>query len=499
MHGEIIGSNLKANSSSDTKQMPSSIKAEQSLLGAFLLNNESVNKVADILSPEHFFLPIHQKIYNGVQKFMDRGLIADPMTLRNYFAQDEAFKENGIECFDYLICLVSEASLTSDIRSLAVILQDLYIRRELIELGQQAVIDAYKDDIQQSALDRIEVVEQQLFNLATQGDISTNCVKLDAAVADTLIDVENIISGKRKISGISTGFEELDKMTGGLQQSDLIIIAARPSMGKTAFAVNIAYNVVQSLYQKHAEIIHDNNKTPSVHDAGSSVAIFSLEMSAKQLTNRLLSIATGIESTKIRTGMISKTDFALLSRVSNKISSLPLFMDDTPALTISAIRTRARRMKRQHNLELIVIDYLQLIRPSIQNSNTNRVQEIGEISQGLKALAKELNIPIIALSQLSRAVESREDKHPQLSDLRESGNIEQDADVVAFLYREEYYLSRKTPMDEEKNIEWQTQIHEVKNIAEIIISKQRNGPVGSFHVYFDEATTRFANLGMAQR
>lgn len=473
----------------EVRRMPHDIQAEQALLGACLLNNDSVNKIADILLPMHFFLPIHQKIYSGIQKLMDRGLMADPMTLRSYISQDEAFKNAGVEGFNYMMKLVTESNLIVDIRSLAVVVHDLYTRRELIAIGQQIVIDGYADDVQQTAQDRLEIAEQQLFNLATQGDISENCVQLRTSLAETLRDVESIVTGRRKTSGITTGFEEFDKMTGGLQQSDLIIIAARPSMGKTSLALNIAYNVALLLHKEYTE---SNDE----HSREGAVAVFSLEMSSKQLTNRLLAVATNLDSTKIRTGSLSKTDFVLLSRTSSKMSALPLFIDDTAALSISAIRTRARRLKRQHNLSFVVIDYLQLIRPSIQNSNINRVQEIGEVSQGLKALAKELNVPVIALSQLSRAVESREDKRPQLSDLRESGNIEQDADLVAFIYREEYYLRRKTPTDAEINMEWQVQVDEVKNMAEIIISKQRNGPIGSFHVYFDESTTRFSNLSI---
>jgi replicative DNA helicase len=469
------------------KKLPHNIEAEQALLGAFLLNNEDINKAGDVVLSHHFFLPVHQKIYAAILRFMDRHLIADPLTLKGYLAQDEAFKDTGVECYGYLLKLVNDANLVTDVRSVAILIHDLYLRRQLIEIGQQLIIESQKDDVKLAAQDRLEAAEQQLFDLAMQGDITSNLAALRGLLGEALGDIEAVVSGRKKTSGLPTAFDEWDKMTGGLQCSDLIIIAARPSMGKTSFAISMAYNVCETLHREY-----EKSKEPEKKEK--SVAIFSLEMSSRQLTHRLLAISTGIDSSRIRTGMLSKEEFAKLSRESNRLSSLPLFIDDSPALTISAIRTRARRMKRQHNLSLVVVDYLQLIRPSTQSHNINRVQEIAEISQGLKALAKELDIPVVALSQLSRAVETREDKRPQLSDLRESGNIEQDADLVAFLYREEYYLRRKIPLEEKENMEWQSKLSDVQNMAEIIVSKQRNGPVGSFLVYFDSATTRFTNL-----
>jgi replicative DNA helicase len=469
------------------KKMPNNLEAEKALLGVFLLNNENVNKVADILLPQHFFIPIHQKIYSTILRFLDRNFVADPLTLKSYFAQDKDFQESKVECFDYLVKLVNDAGLVVDVKSLAEVVQDLYLRRQLMDMGEQLIIENQKLDENFSAHEKIEHAEQQLFNLAMEGEISSNFITLQNSLTGTLSDVENIITGKKKTSGLPTGFDEWDKMTGGLQNSDLIIIAARPSMGKTSFAVSMGYNIALKLHQNYIESENDDKKEQSV-------AVFSLEMSSKQITHRLLAIGSGIESSRIRTGSLSKKEFALLSRESHKMSSLPLFIDDSPAPTISAIRTRSRRMKRQHNLSLIIVDYLQLIQPSTKGTNINRVQEIAEISQGLKALAKELDVPVVALSQLSRAVETREDKRPQLSDLRESGNIEQDADLVSFLYREEYYLRRKMPLEETENMEWQSQLNNVKNIAEVIISKQRNGPVGSFLTYFDSPTTRFANL-----
>lgn len=496
---------------SNKKIAPHNMDAEQAVIGAFLHNNESVNRVSDILLPIHFFIPIHQKIYNAIIKLMDRSLIATPLTLKGYFIDDEAFKEIGVNCFDYLLKLVSNADLIVNVKSLAYTIHDLYIRRQLIDLGQNIVMDNYEEDPSKSAHDRLEIAEHQLFTLATQGSIENNFVHLNISVNHALTHVSDIMSGKKKTSGVSSGFGDMDKMTGGLHGSDLVIIAARPSMGKTAFAVKIALNVAEIFYKEHElekkqrknndakNDIKSSNDTSSgdnikQNNKSKSVVIFSLEMSSEQIANRILSIRSGLDSSRIRMGELNKDEFTILSRESAKVAHIPLFVDDSAALTISAIRTRARRMKRQQNVGLIVVDYLQLIKGTMHGSNINRVQEIGEISQGLKALAKELNIPIIALSQLSRAVENRDDKKPQLADLRESGNIEQDADMVAFLYREEYYLKRKMPLEERANMEWQNQMNEVRNIAEIIISKQRNGPVGNFMLHFNSATTDFTNL-----
>jgi len=464
--------------------MPNNIEAEQAIIGAFLHNNENVNQVSDLLLPEHFFLPIHQKIYSIIIRFIDRSLTATPLTLKTFFANDESFKNSSTNAFDYMMQLVSNADLVVNVKALSSVLYDLYLRRCLIEIGSDMTADRNNDDdTELSAIQKLETVEQKLFNLAQYNNYG-NFTTISTAFDDTLEHVDQIMRGVKKTNGLSTGFEEMDDKTGGLQDSDLIIIAARPSMGKTAFAVNIAVNIAKQ-FDKESEK-NPEHKTESV-------AIFSLEMSSSQIANRILSMQTGIDSSRIRSGHMSKDEFTILSKESANISNIPLFIDDTAALTISSIRTRARRMKRKHNISIIIIDYLQLILPSHKSNNTNRVQEIAEVSQGLKALAKELNIPIIALSQLSRAVENREDKRPQLSDLRESGNIEQDADLVAFLYREEYYLKRKN-MEMSDDMEWQKQVNKVRNISEIIISKHRNGPVGQFYLYFNSNTTKFKNL-----
>ncbi|CAL7963196.1 Replicative DNA helicase [Alphaproteobacteria bacterium] len=478
-------SNGKSPGMPETCTVPNVPEIEQAILGLILNNNETLNKIADFLSPEHFFVPLHQKMYDVVLKFMDRGLIATPLTMKSYFNTDPAFKDLDVDCFDYLLKLIAQAPLIVDIESLGRAVLDSYMRRQLITIGKEVINDAYNVNIDNTANNCLEAAEQKLFNLATQGTSETNVATLKSSVLETLHRIEMVKKKNSHVSGVSTGFVDLDRITGGLQNSDLIIIAARPSMGKTSLAVNIALNAAVNFQKEYAD-----SKT---EEKQKSVVIFSLEMSAEQIATRILSIRTDIDSGRIRVGNVNAEEFTVLSSETSKISNLPLFIDDGAALSISTIRTRSRRMKRKHDVGLIVIDYLQLIRPSFTANYGNRVQEIGEVSQGLKALSKELDIPVIALSQLSRAVENREDKRPQLSDLRESGNIEQDADIVTFLYREEYYLSRSVPVDGGKNMEWQETLYQVRNIAELIISKHRNGPIGTCLLHFNSVTTGFHN------
>ncbi len=466
--------------------VPHNAEAEQEILGAILSNNEMINRVGDFLLAEHFLIPMHQKIYAAIQKIIERGYAATPITIKTFLENDPAFKEANTTSYEYLLQLVTRSQLVTDVLSLAKAIHEHFIRRQLITIGQDVVIEAQQyDRIDISAQNCLERAEHKLFQLATQGNSDANLVSMKGAVKQSLQMINKARANQKAITGITTGFADMDHMTGGLQNSDLMIIAARPSMGKTAFATNIALNAAKAFQNEMLQV------------AGSkegSVVIFSLEMSSEQLANRLLAMQTGIDSNRLRMGQINSDEFAMLSREVNELSGMPLLIDDSAAPTISAIRTRARRLKRQHNLGLIVIDYLQLIRGSASLNYNSRVQEIGEISQGLKALAKELNIPVIALSQLSRALENREDKRPQLSDLRESGNIEQDADIVMFIYREEYYLDRKIPTDHENNLDWQTKMNNARNIAEIIISKHRNGPIGSFKLHFNGHTTAFNNL-----
>jgi len=466
------------------EKRPQNIEAEQNLLGLLLNNNENMNKIGDVLKEEHFYLPLHAKIYQGISKLMDRGLVSDPITIKNYFAKEEIFKDTQINSYEYLLKLVEESQLSTDIRTLARNIYDTYLRRKIIDIGEEGIVKAKEEKIEEEGENIIEAMEQELYTLASSGNYDNKVYSLTESIKGALVRIEKSLKSNREISGIETGYIDLNKYTGGFQSSDLIIIAGRPSMGKTALAVNIVLKAAKSFLKESKE---EGTKKKSI-------CFFSLEMSAEQLASRILAIETKIDGSKIRIGKVNKKEFKNLSEQISELNELPIIIDDTPALTISAIRTKARRMKRQHNIGMIVIDYLQLISSTGRNKE-NRVQEIAEISQGLKAIAKELDIPVITASQLSRAVESREDKRPLLSDLRESGNIEQDADIVMFIYREEYYLSRKIPSsDEKKLIEWQEKMEKVGNIAEIIIAKQRNGPVGNFHLRYENKTTAFDNL-----
>ncbi len=461
--------------------VPCNIEAEQNLLGIILSNNEYINKVGDILNPDHFYVPIHSKIYDAIIKLFDKGMNSDPITIKNYFAKEKVFL-GDISSYDYLLKLVSEIQFSSDITTLAKIIYDSYVRRRIITVGQDYILKAKEEKIDERGENLLESMEHELYEIATNTHYKTGYDTLTSSIRNTLERIEKATKSGKDISGIDTSYYELNSMTGGLQNSDLIIIAGRPSMGKTALAVNIALRAAKTFSDNK-----DNDEKKK------SVLFFSLEMSSEQVASRILSIETKIDGSKIRVGKVNKTEFKELSRQIVNLQDVPIMIDDTPSLTISAIRTRARRMKRQHNLGLVVIDYLQLIN-TVGRAQENRVQEIAEISKGLKAIAKELDIPVIAASQLSRAVESREDKRPLLSDLRESGNIEQDADIVMFIYREEYYLSRKIPTEDKKLLEWQDKMDKVANIADIIVAKQRNGPVGNFSLRYDNKTTAFDNL-----
>jgi replicative DNA helicase len=464
------------------RQMPQNIEAEQSLLGLLFINNEQYGKVNELLLPEDFFEPVHQRIYDSISKLIERGQIATPMVLKNLFDQDEALSDKGGA--KYLFNLAKMAIQIHDAREIATMIRDLSNKRRLIEIGEEIVNDAFKIDIDKPSQSQIEVAEAELFALAEKGQTGKAFQPLDDSVQAALASTERAMKSKKHIVGVSTGFADLDNMLGGLQNSDLMILAGRPSMGKTALAVNIAVNAAKS-------IAYDEEEK-------GAVGLFSLEMSSEQIAMRILSMGTDINTARIRRGDVTEEDFAKLAQRSKELRELDIHVDDTPALSISAVRTRARRLKRRNNLRVLVVDYLQLLTGSGRRSNESRVQEISEITQGLKAIAKELNIPVIALSQLSRAVEQREDKRPQLSDLRESGSIEQDADVVMFIYREQYYLERKQPREEDaaEHEKWQERMEEVRNITDVIIGKQRNGPVGGIKLRFDGNTTSFENYMM---
>lgn len=463
--------------------LPKNFEAEQALLGALLHNNSSFEKVSEFLQSDHFGDPIHGKIYSCISLLIQRGNIADPITLKDYMESQNELEAIG--GWKYLTQLASSVVSVLNTHEYGRVIYDLYLRRQMISLGESIVNDAFDVTPEFTAQDNMEKAEQQLFDLATTGDFDRSYVSLSMALATALENAELAYKRDSHIVGVTTGLEDLDKWIGGLHPSDLIILAGRPSMGKTALATNISFNAAKAaLTQKE----------------GAGVGFFSLEMSAEQLATRILSQETGVGSDRIRRGEISSDDFMNFVKTSRLLSDVSLFIDDTPALSLAALRTRARRLVRQKKIGLIIIDYLQLLHVDKRAKHENRVQEISEISRGLKALAKELNVPILALSQLSRAVEQRDDKRPQLSDLRESGSIEQDADIVLFIYREEYYEARKKPPeDSEKHLQWIQKMNDIYNKAEVIVGKHRHGPVGTVHLFFDSKYTKFGNLAHEDR
>ena len=468
---------------------PHNIEAEQALLGALLVNNVVYERMGEILQAEHFYDPVHGRIYGAIATLINRGQIADPKTLRGMFDNDPALAALGGA--NYLVDLAANIVTIFNVQDYAQLLHDHYLRRQLIALGTDVVNDAFQHDLDRPATTQIETTEAKLFELARTGQTDRGFVKLEKALAVSIKMAEEAHKRDSQITGVTTGLRDMDKKMGGLQRSDLIILAGRPSMGKTALATNIAFNAAHAYFKTEGR-------------EGSGVAFFSLEMSAEQLATRLLGDFSSVPSDKIRRGEIKTEDFTKFVEASQTLSRVPLYIDDTPALSVSGLRTRARRLKRMvPHLGVIVIDYLQLLHGSSGKGAENRVQEVSEITRGLKALAKELDVPVVALSQLSRAVEMREDKKPQLSDLRESGSIEQDADVVMFVYREEYYHARSEPTRRENEDEskyndrhsrWMQRGEEVRNVAEVVVAKQRHGPIGSVALQFDGQFTRFSDL-----
>jgi replicative DNA helicase len=491
MQSVLLSANTETLLSTDSESLsfreaPSNIEAEQALLGAILVNNEALSHIGDQLRPEHFYEPLHGRIFDAIQKFNNKGLIANPVTLKHFFDQDEALADIGGGA--YLTKLAGLAVMVINIGDYSQMIYDLALKRQLVAIGEEVVNTAYENQIDIPATTQIEAAEQKLFNLSTEGAGDRGFRAIKHSLIGAIKQAEYAFKHDGVV-GVSTGLIDLDKMLGGLQRSDLLILAGRPSMGKTALAVNVAYSACKFLMEDAKAKGHDGK------DVG-SVGFFSLEMSAEQLCTRMLSSASKLNSSSIFKGTINGDEFAHLVRTSNEMAAMPFFIDDTPALSIAGLRTRARRLKRQNNLKLIVVDYLQLLRGSNTKANDGRVQEVSEITQGLKAIAKELDLPVIALSQLSRAVEQRPDKRPQLSDLRESGSIEQDADVVMFIYREEYYIGREEPpMDKaDAYAKWQADMERVHNIAEVIIAKHRNGPIGNVKLRFNANLTQFDNL-----
>ena len=473
------------------EQLPKNIEAEQALLGAILANNKTFEKVSEFLRPEHFADPIHAKIFDIISKLITRGHVADTVTLKNYFEQDGSLDEVG--GYKYLIKLADSATPLTNAEYYAQFIYDKYLRRELIATGFEIANNAANEDLDSDASEQIENAEKRLFDLANQGESSTGFIEFSTALTDSVKRIESAYQKDGKISGLPTGLDALDAITGGLNDSDLIIIAGRPAMGKTALATNIAYNVADFL-------AHDKN-TPAKNKG---VAFFSLEMSADQLASRILSTVTQTNGHKMRTGELETAEFTRIAAAVRELEQIPLYIDDTPGLNINTIRTRARRLKRNKGLGLIVIDYIQLINGTgSKRSEGNRVQELSEISRGLKILAKELQVPVIALSQLNRGVESRDDKRPLMSDLRESGSIEQDADIVMFVFRENYYIKNEEPKPKAGELpehlqkrldDWKARLAATQNIAEVIIGKQRHGPTGTVQLFWNGDYAQFGNL-----
>jgi replicative DNA helicase len=474
---------------------PHNYEAEQALLGAILMNNRAIERVVEFLRPEHFADPAHGRIYDACMALTQRNQIANPVTLKTYLGNDAGLQELGGDA--YLARLAGAATTIINSEDYGRLIFDLHLRRELIALGEDMVNDAFEPDLESDANGQIETAERKLFDLATVGQAEGGFQSFRTTLITAIEQAEAAHKREGKLSGVTTGLRDLDQKLGGMHPSDLVILAGRPSMGKTALATNIAFNAAKAFREE----VSPTGERRVVD--GAVVAFFSLEMSAEQLATRILAERAEIASHKIRQGELAHDEFERLVMVSQELHSLPLYIDDTPALSISAVRTRSRRLKRTHGLGMIVIDYLQLLAGTAGKRAENRVQEISDITRGLKALAKELNVPVLALSQLSRSVEQREDKRPQLADLRESGSIEQDADVVMFVFREQYYLERAVPgrrpeeAEEKFNTryaDWQKRCEEVWNTAETIVAKQRHGPVGTVKLFFDGQYTRFADL-----
>ena len=452
---------------------PQNLEAEQTVLGSILVSNEIYDEITDI-NEDFFYNPINKKIFKVINNLMQKGLLANPITLKNFFSNENELNEIGGS--EYLIKLTKFSTSKLQIKYYTNLLHDLKIRRNLIEISKQILEDSANKNSDINSEQIIESAEKKLFDIAERGKFNKSYIEFKEALVQTIAMASSAYKNEEGIVGVPSGLKDLDDRLGGLHKQDLIIIAGRPSMGKTALATNIAFNA--------AKILRNREKN-------SSIIFFSLEMSSEQLSTRILSEQARIKSNDIRRGKINQDDFEKFIETSKSLENLPLFIDDTPAITISTLSNRARRIKRLHGLELIVVDYIQLMK-SGNYRNDGRVQEIAEITQGLKALAKELDVPILALSQLSRAVEQRDDKKPQLSDLRESGSIEQDADVVMFVYREEYYLEKLEPrVGTAEHVEWQEKMNLVHNLAELIIGKQRHGPTGIIRLEFESAFTKF--------
>ncbi|MDC0046124.1 replicative DNA helicase [Candidatus Pelagibacter sp.] len=460
------------------KELPNNIEAEQAVIGSILVSNDIFDEISIIISSLNFYDPMHQKIFEAIESLVYKGMLANPITLKNYF-EDE---KDDINVPEYLVKITKFSTSVRQAVEYSKIIYDMFVRRELIKISENTIDSAKLNDLDTNGQSIIENSERQLFDLAEKGSFNSSLIKFDEAMKQTIEMASAAYKNEEGIVGVPTGLKDLDDKLGGLHQSDLIIIAGRPSMGKTSLATNIAFNAAQKLQESGKK---------------SSIAFFSLEMSSEQLSTRIISEQARISSNDIRRGRISNDQFDKFLETSKNIAELPLYIDETPAISIAALSNRARRIKRLFGLSMIVVDYIQLMRGTTFNKD-GRVQEISQITQGLKAIAKELAVPVVALSQLSRQVEQRDDHKPQLSDLRESGSIEQDADVVMFVYREGYYLQRKEPREATvEHAEWQAKMNEVAHLAQIIIGKQRHGPIGNVTLEFEERFTKFKDTQLS--
>jgi replicative DNA helicase len=497
----VIPGGDSASAGGGVQALPHNVQAEAALLGALMLDNRLAEDVQMKLRADHFHEPAHARIYEAILRLIDRNMIANPVTLKPMFDSDETLKLLGGPA--YLAQLTGSGAALIGARDFATQIYDLALLRALIGVGREMVEKAVDTSESIDPKGQIEQAEVALYRVAEEGGEQGSVKSFGQATALAVAQAEKALNSGGHVSGITTGLDSLNAKIGGLHSSDLIILAGRPGMGKTALATNIAFNAAQRLSRDKEDGIDE------AKSLGAAVAFFSLEMSADQLATRILSESSGISGENLRMGKISQVDFRNLARSAQELEHLPLYIDDTPGLTIAAMRTRARRLKRQRGIGVIVVDYLQLLSGSAKASNENRVQEISEISRGLKTLAKELNVPVIALSQLSRQVESREDKRPQLSDLRESGSIEQDADIVMFVYREEYYVASREPkrpiegVDDAKSFElhdqWMRDMERAYGTAEVIIAKQRHGATGKVKLRFENRITRFSDLAEDQQ
>ncbi len=469
---------IKSIQNNAENKQPSNLEAEQALLGSIMVNNDIIDEISTIINSNTFYDPAHIKIYEVIESLNNKGMIANPITLKNFFEKDNMLNEVGGT--EYLVKLTRFSGSVKQAIDYAKIIHEMYLRRELVMVSDKLSSDTLNANSQEKNAEKIiEDTEKSLYDLAERGSFSQSILKFNKALDETIKMATLAMQSDQGIVGVPTGLTDLDEKLGGLHKSDLIILAGRPSMGKTALATNIAFNAAQHILGRQEK---------------SCVAFFSLEMSSEQLSTRILSEQARIRSDDIRRGKVTEEEINRYIETSRNIYNLPLYIDETPAITIAALSNRARRVKRLNGLSLIVVDYIQLMRPSL-SKNEGRVQEISEITQGLKALAKELSVPVLALSQLSRAVEQRDDKLPQLADLRESGSIEQDADVVMFVYREAYYLERKQPkLGSIEHAEWQSKMNDVNGLADIILGKQRHGPTGTVKVEFEGIYTKFKDL-----